>query len=144
MSQTSTTPGRAFWAISIGALLWNLVGVFTYIMSVTLSPETLSAMPESEQALYTDIPAWATSAYAIAVFGGTLASIALLLRRSWAIYAFWVSLLAILVQMGHAFFLTALLDVRGAGAAVLPIVIIVIAVALLWYTHTVKQRGWLG
>lgn len=143
MKNSADRPTKGFWIIGIFALLWNLLGVVTYLMSVTMSPETLAQMTEAERSLYTDIPAWVTSAYAIAVFGGTVASVALLLRKSWAAYVFFISLLAILVQMGHAFFMTPMLEVMGTGSAVLPVFIIVIAVFLLWYSWTVKQLGWL-
>ena len=76
-----STPTRGFWIISGLALVWNLLGVANYLMSVTMDPEVLAALPEAEQALYADIPAWVTSAFAIAVFSGTLASLALLLRK---------------------------------------------------------------
>ncbi len=101
-------------------------------------------MPEAERALYTDIPVWATSAYAIAVFGGTLGSIFLLMRKAWAIPAFIVSLVAIVVQMGHAFFMTAMLEVQGASAAVLPLLIVAVAIFLVWYARYAKKKGWIG
>lgn len=140
----SIKPARSFWIISILALVWNAIGIVTYLMSVTLSPEALAAMPEAERALYTDIPAWVTGAYAIAVFGGTIASAALLLRKAWAVPAFIVSLVAIVVQMGHALFTSELLDVKGPSSAVLPIVIVVIAAFLVWYARSAKSKGWIG
>lgn len=139
----SERPPRSFWIISAVALAWNLIGVLTYLTSVTLSPEALESMSDPERALYTDIPAWATSAYAIGVFGGTLGSLALLLRRSWAVPLLVLSLLGILVQMAHAFFMTNVLEVQGAGAVVLPLVIIVVAAFLVRYARTAKSRGWI-
>lgn len=140
----SATPTRGFWIISVFALGWNLMGVATYLMSVTIGPETLSAMPEAERALYADIPVWVTVAYAIAVLGGTLASLALLLRKAWASPIFVISLIAIIVQMAHAFFGSAMIEVQGATAAILPILIIAIAVYLVGFTNSAKTKGWLG
>jgi ABC-type xylose transport system permease subunit len=136
-------PTRRFWTIGTVALAWNLVGVMSYLMSVTAGPEVLAALPEAERALYADIPAWATSAYAIAVFGGLLGSVALLLRQAWAVPLFVVSLIGVLVQMGHAFFMTALLQVKGASAAILPVLILAIAAYLVWYARSARARGWL-
>ena len=140
----SAKPTSGFRIIGGAALIWNLLGIMTYLMQVTMSPETLATMPEAERALYTDIPAWATSAYAIAVFGGTLASIGLLLRKSWAVPLFLVSLLAIVVQMSHALFMTDAIALFGASVAAMPVLLIVIAALLLWYSMSAKQRGWLG
>jgi hypothetical protein len=137
-------PTRAFWIVGALAVVWNLIGVMSYLMTVTMSPETLDAMSEAERNLYTEIPAWATAAYAIAVFSGVLGSIALLLRKSWAVPLFVVSLVAILVQMGHAFFASAMLEVQGATAAVLPLLIMAIAAYLLWFARSARTRGWLA
>jgi hypothetical protein len=139
-----TTPTRAYWIISSVALIWNLIGVMTYLMSVTMSPEALNAMPEAERALYTTIPAWATSAYAIAVFGGTLASVALLLRKAWATPVFVVSLVGILVQMGHALFMTEMLAVQGAASAILPALIVIVAASLVWFAKASRHKGWIS
>ena len=137
------TPPRSFWIISILALVWNLLGVASYLMTVKMSPDALAAMPEAERALYQNVPAWVTSSFAIAVFGGTLACILLLMRKRLASTLFLVSLLAILVQMGHAFFMTSMLAVRGAVGAALPLSVIVAALFLLWYSRGAQSRGWL-
>lgn len=141
---TTEGPGRSFVIIGVLALLWNALGIFTYLMQVLMTQEALSELPPDEAALYANIPAWVTSAYAIAVFGGTLACIALLLRKAWAVPVFVVSLLAILVQMGHALFMTDLLAVRGSTAAILPLVIIGVAVFLVWYSTDAKKKGLLS
>lgn len=136
-------PPRSFWIISILALIWNAIGIVTYLMSVTMSPETLAEMTEAQRALYTDIPVWATSAYAIAVFGGTIACVALLLRKAWAVPLFYVSLVGILVQMVHAVFMTSMLEVQGAASLIMPVLIIVVAVYLISYSSAAKKKGWI-
>lgn len=141
--QPQTKPTRGFWIVAIVALIWNLIGVMTYLMSVTMTPEMLAEMPEAERALYSDIPAWVTSAYAIAVFGGVLGCLALLLRRAWAVPLFVISLIAVIVQMGYGLVVTDVIDVRGAGALIMPIVILVIAGYLVWFSTLAKKQGWL-
>ena len=140
-SAASANPTRGFWIVAGLALVWNLIGVATYLGSVTMSPETLAAMPDAERALYTDIPTWATSAYAIAVFGGTAACVGLLLRKAWSVPVFVVSLVAIVIQMGHALLITPVLEVQGAGAAVLPVMIVVVAAYLVWFSMGAKAKG---
>ena len=137
-------PPRSFWVLGAVATVWNLLGVATYLMSVTMSPTAIQAMPEAERALYQNIPAWVTSSYAIAVFGGTIACVLLLLRKSWAVTLFALSLLAILLQMAYTLFVSPLLAVRGAAGAILPLCIIAAAVGLLWYARDARKRGWLG
>ena len=137
-------PTRTFWIIGGVALAWNLMGVMTYWMSVTMSPEALNAMPDPERALYKDVPAWVTASYAIAVFGGTMACLMLLMRKAWAPTVFAVSLIAIVLQMGHALFMTAMVEVRGASSIVLPLLVVVVAAYLVWFSRSAAKKGWLG
>ncbi len=136
-------PSSGFWAISVLALVWNVIGIATYLMTVTLSPDAMAALPEAERALYSSVPAWATGAYAIAVFAGALGSVALLLRKAWATPVLVLSLAGIAVQMGHAFLLSPMIEVLGATSAILPVVLIVIAVYLVWFARASTAKGWL-
>jgi hypothetical protein len=143
MSAPSESPTRSFRIISTLALLWNALGIVTWLMTVTMSDAALAALPEAEQELYTNVPAGVTVSYAVAVFGGTVGSIGLLLRRAWAVPILGLSLAGILLQMGHALLASQLLAVKGAGAAVLPLLIVVVAALLLWYAVPARSRGML-
>ena len=78
------------------------------------------------------------------MFSGTLASVALLLRKAWAAPVFVLSLIGVVVQMGHALFMTRAIEVRGAGIVVMPLVVTTIAILLVWYSASAKRKGWLG
>lgn len=140
----STAPTKMFWVIAGCALLWNVIGIATYLMSVTMSPDAIAQLPEAERALREAIPAWATGAYAIGVFGGALGSIGLLVRKGWATPLFTVSLLGILAQMGHAFFLSDMIAVLGMGSVILPLFIIAVAVYLVQFSRAAHDRGLIG
>lgn len=135
-------PGKSFWVIGAAALAWNLVGVVVYLGQVTMSPETLEALPPEQQSLYRDIPAWATGANGLAVTAGTLGSVLLLLRSGWSVPMFLLSLAGVLVQMYHAFVIADLMAVMGPTSAILPGLIIAIGVGLIWYARFAKESGW--
>ena len=78
------------------------------------------------------------------MFSGTLASIALLLKKAWAAPVFVLSLIGVVVQMGQALFMTRAIEVRGAGIVVMPLVVTTIALFLIWYSISAKHKGWLG
>jgi hypothetical protein len=137
-------PPRSSRVISIVALLWNLVGVMAYVAQVTMTGEDLAALPEAERMLYENVPAWATAAFAVAVFAGALGSLLLVLRKAWAVPLLILSLVAILVQMFHNLFLADTVAVMGTAAVAFPILVIVIAVFLAWYAQTAKRKHWLG
>lgn len=140
----TTKPATWFWVVSALALLWNLMGVMAYIAQVTMSPEALQALPENERALMESTPAWATGAFAIAVWGGTLGSLLLLLRKKLATPVLIVSFLGIVVQMIHAFLLSNSFEVYGPGGLVMPIMVMLGGVLLIWFSRTATAKSWLN
>jgi len=136
-------PTTTFWIFSGAALVWNLIGLVFYISSVTMSPEALAKMTPEMQTFYTETPTWATGAFALAVNAGVLGSLFLLLRKSWAVPLFVVSLLSIVVQNIDAFVLRDAYSLSGINGVILPGLVFVVAILLLVYSRNVKDRGWL-
>jgi hypothetical protein len=64
-----------------------------------MDADVLASTPESYRAIMESWPTWATGAFALGVFGGTLGCLLLLYRKSTAYYVFIASLLGIVVQM---------------------------------------------
>ncbi len=133
----------SFWIVAGLALVWNLLGVAAYISDLMISEDMLAQMTEAERAMRNSMPAWAKAAYALAVFGGALGGLALLLRRKIAFLLFALSLAGVLVQMFNAFILQHGIDVFGPGGMIMPAMIIVIGIALLWFSNMAGARGWL-
>lgn len=140
-TRLASPPTRGFWIISVLALLWNLLGVMAYIMRVTMTPEALAALPEAERELYVNTPAWVNGVFAISVFAGTLGAIALLMRRTWAIHAFVLSLVAIAVQFGYSIFMSDALAVLGPAALILPILLLAIGAYFVFYSRAAARNG---
>ena len=132
-----------FWIVSGLALLWEAMGCYAYVTQVSMTADQLAAMPEGQRELWASMPAWVTAAYAIAVWGGLLGAIALLLRRGWALPLFAISLLAVLVQFGWSFLIAGAAEKVGSSAYALPAAIIVIGALLVWFASTASRRGWL-
>ena len=142
---TSTNkPKIGFWIIAVIAVIWNLMGVMAYLAEAFMNDEAKALLPEAERALYDNVPSWATAAFAIAVFGGFIASIALLIRKKIAMPLFLISLIGILVQMFYNFFISGAMDVYGPGGMVMPAMVITIGVFLYMYSRNVITKGWLN
>ena len=138
-------PPTAFWIVGSVALVWNLIGLMLYYMQVSATDEVLrAAYGDAEYEYLSSIPTWVTSAYAIAVTAGVLGCILLLMRKAWAIYAFIVSLVAIIVQDTYSFVLSDAMTVFGNGVIVIPIVVLIIAVGLVFYSRSAKDNGWIA
>ncbi len=144
MTTDSNKPGAAFWVIGVIALIWNGLGVMAYLAQAYITEDALALLPEAERALYDDIPAWATAAFAIAVFGGALASLVLLMRKKLATTLFMLSFVGIIVQMVYNLMMSKALEVYGPGGAVMPILVILIGAFLIWYSKKCTAKGWLS
>jgi len=127
--------------IAIMAIIWNLLGVGAYLKKAYTTDETIMLLPEAERALYLNIPAWYTAAFAIAVFAGFVGSILLLMNKKIASNLLTLSLLGVFVQMYFHFFLSNAMDVYGLGSAVMPVLVIVIAVFLVWHVRNLQAMG---
>ena len=141
MSTTKTKTSTGFWIIGIVALLWNLMGVFAYLQQAYMTDADLAALPEAQRTLYENIPAWVTGAFAIAVFGGTLGAILLLLKKRSAKVVFVISLIAVLVQMTYNLLLSDAMQILGANAAIMPVLVLVIAIYLVIFSNQQAQKG---
>ena len=121
-------------------LVWNLIGLMFYYQQMTLTPEMMASMGAEIAAFLDATPVWANAGYAIAVNAGVLASIALLLRKSWAFPLFALSFIGVLVQDFDAFVLRDVVAVWGSSAYYVPSAVIVIGLIELWYSRSVANR----
>lgn len=130
--------------IALLAIIWNLLGVGAYLMHAYMTDEAITLLPENEQVLYVDIPAWYTAAFAIAVFAGAIGSILLLLKKKLATPILVLSLLGILVQMYYNFFVSKSMEVYGPGSVVMPVLVILVGIFLVWFSKKLKAEGFLS
>jgi len=138
-------PGTAFWIIGGLLAVWNLSGLYSYYQMSITTPEQLElAKYNAEQIAHIlGTPAWAHSAYAIAVNAGVLGVIFLLLRKTWALPMFVLSLVAALLQDLDAYVLRGALEHFDAVWLVIPITVVVICLFEIWYSLRAKAKGWL-
>lgn len=110
-----------------------------------MSTEVVAAMPETARAIIEDRPAWATSGFAIAVFGGALGCVLLLLRKSSAYYLFIASLLGVIVTMIHTVGIaSSTIDFRPFEIVMMILMPLVVAAILIWYSKQAENKGWIS
>lgn len=128
----------SFWVIGVVAFVFNLFGCMNYISQ--MNAEMVASMPDVYRAIVESRPAWATAAFAVAVFGGALGCLLLLLRKSVAVYVFFVALLgAILAQLPFL------------GMAEFPVEAwigwfsqLAVGTFLIWYSTWSVRKGWVS
>ncbi|GJL79768.1 MAG: hypothetical protein NPINA01_27570 [Nitrospinaceae bacterium] len=128
----------SFWIISVVTLIFNVMGVTNYF--VQMDPDALASFPEQYRPIIEGRPAWATAGFAIAVFGGALGCLLLLLRKSAAFYVLIPSLLGVIVSMMHIF------GVAGFSSFDIWVGVLmqlVVTGFLIWYSKQAENKGWI-
>lgn len=132
-----------FKVVAVVALLWNLLGCLAFFADLRLSAEDIAQLPDAQQALYAARPGWAVVATGVAVLGGVLGSIGLLMRRKWAFPVFVLSLLGILVQDFGLFVLVDGASLAGPVAVVMQGIVLAVGIGLVLLSRKGIARGWL-
>ena len=129
MTTNSNKPSTIFWIIGVLALIWNGLGVMAYLGKAFITEEMIAKLPKEQQAEFlVELPAWVTGAFAIAVFGGVLASILLLMKKKMAYTLFIISAIAAIAQHIYLF-----MNVE-ITSYIMPIMVIVVCIFLVWYS----------
>ena len=133
----------SFWAIGAVTLIWNVMGVMNFFMQ--MNADALASFPESHRAIVEGRPTWATGAFAIAVFGGALGCLLLLLRKSAAYYLFIASLLGVIVQLIHTLGIaSSTIDFSPFEISMIILMPLVVAAFLIWYSKWAESKGWIS
>ena len=134
-------PSTGFWVISIIALLWNLMGVAVYFMMMKMDPALLVETYNQEYAdIFASKPAWATGAFAIAVFGGLLGCIGLILRKAWSKLLFIISLVGVIIHNIWGVMAGTLSHVTTFDK-IMTIAVMAIAIFLIWFANKKTAEG---
>lgn len=140
MSEVSApvTP-RHLWIVGIIAVLWNLMGALDYTMMETKNAWYLGNFSPEQVAFYQNYPAWMVAFWALAVWGGLLGSVLLLMRKKLAVNVFLVSFICMLVSMVSNLRLSGAADmITGSGIA-FTIAIFLISLFLYLYSRAMTR-----
>lgn len=85
---------RTVRIIAIIGILWNMVGVASYLAHVgVFGPEAAATPPGAPP-----MPVAITAAFAIAVFGGVIGSLGLALLKPWAKPVLWIAFIGAVID----------------------------------------------
>ena len=140
MSKTVTTP-KHFWFVGAVATLWNMMGPYDYLMTQTRNAAYMAKFDQAQLDYFYGFPVWVESCWAIAVWGGLLGSILLLMKKGLAVPVFLVSLVAMVCTAVYNFGLSDGMTVMGTSGLLFTIVIFLICLGLWLYSRSMKGRG---
>lgn len=138
MNNVIGTPAPAWLRIVAGlGLLWNLYGIYMYLM-------TVGVVAGADEAAVGAMPAWVTGAFAIAVFGGALGCLCLLMLKRWSKLLLLLSLLAVLAMDLWMFVLSGLGGSAPPAEMAVTACVILVAILLVWLAYSADKKGWLS
>ena len=129
------------WVIGILALLWNLVGAYDYLMTQTQNEAYMGRFTAEQLEYFYGFPTWVVATWAIAVWGGLLGAILLLLRKRLAAPVFLVSFVSMIVTSIYNFGLSDGARVMGTPAVAFTGVIFLFALILWLYARAMARQG---
>ncbi|HET7201766.1 MAG TPA: hypothetical protein VFI92_00210 [Steroidobacteraceae bacterium] len=130
------------WAVGIVALLWNAMGAFDYLMTQTKNADYMANFTPEQLEYFYGFPAWMVAAWALAVWGGVLGAVLLLMRKRLAEHVFLVSFLAMVLTTFYSYVLSNGMELfGGAGSHVFSALIFVVALGLYLYARHLRKRG---
>lgn len=138
MNNVIGTPAPA-WLRIVAALglLWNLFGVYQYLM-------TVGVVAGADAAAVAMMPSWVTGAFAVAVFGGALGCLGLLMLKRWAKLLLLLSLLGVLAMDLWMFVLSGLGATMPPAEMGVTAAVVLIAILLAWLAYSADKKGWLS
>lgn len=133
------------WIVGILSLLWNSFGAYDYVMSRMRNTDYFkSMMPDVDpQAMlnYIDsFPIWVSFGWGLGVWLGLAGSVLLLIRSRHAVWAFGLSLIGAILGLGYQL-ANPMPGLEGFMATGMPIVIILVAAFLAWYSWNAQKKG---
>ena len=128
----------SFWVIGALGLIFNLLGCLNFLSQ--MNAETVASMPEIYRTIAESRPAWGTAAFALAVFGGLLACVLLLMRKSMALHVFIAAVVGAVAA-----------QIPFLGMTDFPIEAwvgwlsqVAIGTFLVWYSKLAKNKDWIS
>jgi hypothetical protein len=130
------------WLVGVLMLVWNALSCYSYVMTLTQDESYFRGTGVTPEiaAYFAAVPAWYVVAWTIGVWGGLLAAVGLLIRKSWAVWWFAASQLAMAVN-SVATLLNPKAEVLGKVGSIGAIAVITLGAFVVLYSMPMKRRG---
>ncbi len=123
--------------VALLGLLWNLFGVYQYLM-------TVGVVAGADAAAVAAMPTWVTGAFAVAVFAGALGCLGLLMLKGWSRLMLLLSLLAVAAMDAWIFLLTDNGRAMAGPELGVTVAVLLVAILLVGLANYAGRRSWLN
>jgi hypothetical protein len=135
------------WIVGGLATLWNAFGCFDYFMTRTRGAAYVeSMMPtidgDAFMAYVNGFPIWVSFFWGLGVWAGLAGSILLLARHRWAVPVLLASLVGAVVGIVYQIVNpVGIVEISTGASAIMPYVIIAVAIGLFVYARAMRIKG---
>lgn len=129
------------WIVGGLALLWNLMGAVDYVLTMTRNEAYMSHFTPKQLEFFYGFPAWVVALWAIAIWGGLLGIVLLLLRRRQAVPVLAISFICMVVTMIHNYGFAGGAEISGGSGIFFSGLVFVISLALIVYSRAMVRKG---
>lgn len=129
------------WLVGVLGLLWNAMGAFDYLMTQTRNEGYMGQFTPEQLEYFYAFPTWVVAFWALAVWGGVLGALLLLLGKRLSVPVLLGSFLAMVVTSFHNYVLTDGMAVTGALGTAFSVVIFAAALGMWMYARAMTRRG---
>lgn len=129
------------WLIGVLALLWFAMGCYDFVMTQTQNEAYMKYFTDAQKNYFYGFPFWAVAVWAISVWGGLIASILLLMRKKLATPIYLASIIMYLLACVHNFLLSDGAELMGTVGLIMSVIILLISIALYFYSRAQTARG---
>ena len=133
-------PSIWYWVICVLALVWNGFGAADYLAYHLDTPAYEARMEADAVSYFNSLPGWLMWAWALAVWGGILGWVLMLLRSRFALPAFVVSLVAMVINFGY-WIPTGGLSIMPVAGLVVTAFVVAGAVFAVWFARRARAKG---
>ena len=147
MNETRVAPfGPApwhLWLVGVLTLVWNAASCYSHLMTLAQDDGYFRATGVTPEmaAYFAALPPWYVAAWTIAVWGGVLAAVGLLMRKSWAVWWFAASQLAMAGNSVATLLNPDAYEVLGNVGSISAVALIALGAFVVLYSVVMKRRG---
>lgn len=129
------------WLVGGLLFLWNGLGVWQWLQQVTHDPGYWSSLTEIEANYLKAVPLWTDVAYGVAVWGGLIGAVLLLLHRRAAVLVFVLALIGLIADLTYVHLLSNGREVMGTFGTIFGAVLVLILIGQVVYSDAMRRRG---
>jgi hypothetical protein len=131
------------WLVGLLMLTWNAMSCVSHVMTLTQNAAYFRSTGVTPQiaAYFAALPAWYVVAWTIGVWGGVVAAVGLLMRKSWTVWWFAASQLAMAVNSVATLLNPEAHEVLGKVGSIGAIVVITLGALVVLYSMAMKRHG---